>query len=225
MKNTQILILVLVFVACGVCGYFLGGLVLEGTDNEPVPVVEEALPVLSTIPVFEAPETIQPVKNGKTYNLKVTTSVESGDPVAYVLYEDIDCKKEVGRNDNGEFTGISGVQGGTYYVKAQNKNTTEWTEAVAISGFDIIRDPVKKITVEELEAMLNINREASSEITSRAYSKLNIVSNVEFRAPNWSLRTILCVIKSAVICAQIRMIMRKYQIPNMIRMAGLLDFK
>ena len=159
MKNNQIIMLVLVFVLSGVCGWFLEGVILgDHSMTHEVEIetpVEEPVEVKSTVPVIDVANTVLEVaKNGK-YNLTVSAAVESGDPLSYVLYPDKTCQEaDAATVNDGVFKDIPGISGQTYYLRVQNTNTSEFSDIVPVEGFvKVIR--YEKITEAELEELFN----------------------------------------------------------------------
>ena len=159
MKNKQIIMLALVFVVSGVCGWFLESFILGDRskiqDAEIVAQVEEEpVVILSTVPVIDVETILLEGTNGK-YDLTVSASVESGDPLTYALYLDELCQeKEVVRVADGKFKDIPGTDGKTYYLQVQNTNTSETSDIIAVEGFvKAIR--YQKVTKEELEDLFN----------------------------------------------------------------------
>ena len=159
MKNNQIIMLVLVFVVSGVCGWFLESAILgdhsETQDAEIVaPVEGEPVVIKSTVPVIDVETTLPVGTNGK-YDLTVSASVESGDPLTYALYLDELCQeKEVMRDADGKFKDIPGISSQTYYLRVQNTNTSEFSDIVPVKGFVQV-NRYEKITEAELEELFN----------------------------------------------------------------------
>ena len=156
MKNNQIALLVLVFVVCGACGFFLGRVVMEAgknTEPEVVVEVEEYEEVLSTVPVIDGINA--PAGKGGIYEFNVSASVESGDAIVYVLYSDEACSVKVADNLDGRFSGIPGTDSKKYYVRVQNYRTSEASDVVAVDGFAKLH-MFRKIQESELENLFNV---------------------------------------------------------------------
>ncbi|MBO5419869.1 MAG: hypothetical protein J6A22_07265 [Bacteroidales bacterium] len=160
MKNSQIILLVLLFVVCGALGFFLGK-VFVGADNHVSQeviveeVVEEPVVVLSTIPVID--DVTPPVGKRGVYEFSVKGSVESGDAIIYGLYSDEGCSVKVAENLDGVFTGIAGTDSKKYYVMAQNYRTSDTSDIVVVEGFAKLH-MFRKILESELEQLFNVTR-------------------------------------------------------------------
>lgn len=160
-KNIQIPLLVIVFVVCGACGFFLGDILfaepVKVVEPEPV-VVEEPVIVLSTIPVIDTVST--PVGKGGKYSFTVSASVESGDELIYGIYRDELCTDNVDANFDGNFIDVPGNDSRIYYVKVENVKTHE-AEIVSVGGFvKIVK--VQKVTKEDLEQLFNVAKSWSA---------------------------------------------------------------
>ena len=160
-KNSQIALLVAVFLVCVAGGYFLGGVVVPESEPvvEEVPVVEEPVVVLSTIPVIESVSSLTG-KGGK-YSFAVTASVESGDELIYGLYRDEQCLDNVAASFDGQFVDVPGTDSRIYYVKVENSSTAEQSEVIAVEGFAKIVK-VAKVTKEDLEHLFNVTKSWSA---------------------------------------------------------------
>lgn len=156
MKNNQIALLVLVFVVCGACGFFLGRAVMgAGKNVEPEVVVEEYEEVLSTVPVIDGIKA--PTGKGGIYEFSVSASVESGDAIVYVLYNDESCSVKIADNLDGLFSGIPGTDSKKYFVRVQNYRTAEVSDVVAVEGFAKLH-MFRKIQESELENLFNVTK-------------------------------------------------------------------
>lgn len=163
-KNIQIPLLVIVFVVCGACGFFLGNVLFaepaKVVEPEPEPmVVEEPVIVLSTIPVIDTVST--PVGKGGRYNFSVIASVESGDELIYGLYRDELCTENVDANFDGNFIDVAGTDSKIYYVKVENTKTRESSEIVSVGGF-VKLVKVQKVTKDDLEQLFNVAKSWSA---------------------------------------------------------------
>lgn len=176
-KGLQIFLLVLLFFVCGVVGYFAGEVLLDSniSDDKGVEQVVEDAPVqetevvYSTIPVIEAVS--GPVLNsdGKSYDLIVEATVESGDDLLYMIVRtpyDVsapDTKYEVASSSDGIFTNIapSVDTGYAYTVLVYNINTANEYDRQDVEGFKPIQQDIKPITKEELQIAVNNNKEPS----------------------------------------------------------------
>lgn len=159
-KNVQIVLLVCVFAVCGTGGYFLGGLVPD--DVEPQPVVETAAPVVAPEPAPSAVPVVSEVsmarRNESTgkYSIDVTASVPSGDNLIYVLYSDETCSVEVAKELTGQFVDIPASASARYWLRVENLKTGDKSEVCPVDGFRQIT-MYKKITKEEVERICNTN--------------------------------------------------------------------
>lgn len=169
MKNKAILYLVLLSASAASCavGYFVTGLVLSGMPVHPTasePYREDGLSdgrqSLSVIPEIVVAGTPRLTASGR-YDLNVEAGVQSGDGLAYVIYGDEACMSEVGRNSDGRFSGLAPSPSGTYWLRAMNVRTGDFSESVPVNGF---RQVVmyEKITAAELEKICNSGNFASA---------------------------------------------------------------
>ena len=171
MKNKQIIMLALVFVVSGVCGWFLESAILgdrsEIQDAEIVaPVEGEPVVIKSTVPVIDVETTLPVGTNGK-YDLTVSASVESGDPLTYALYLDELCQeKEVMRDADGKFKDIPGISSQTYYLRVQNTNTSEFSDIVPVKGF---------VKVNRYKSWSNAPAAMTSKMEKSALKNLQVV--------------------------------------------------
>lgn len=159
-KNTQIVLLILVFVVCAACGYILEGVIFN-VKEEPVvePVVEVPVPVVSTIPVIDS--ITPPIGKGELYDFVVLASVESEDMMRYHLYGDDSCTVKIAENLNGEFTSIPGTDSKIYYVRVENIITSEFSDVAGITGFaKLYKFP--KISVADLDKVFNVHKSWNS---------------------------------------------------------------
>lgn len=161
MKNTQIIALVSVFLACVGCGFFLGRLIFEdkpAVEEEIVVPVQEEI-VLSTVPVIES--YTEPVLSAGKYSFNVQAYVESEDSLKYVLCRDEACDDVVAALDVPEFTNIPPIQSKTYYLLVQNTRTYEISDIIMVEGFDMPVVMYRKVTVNELNELFNGYKEWS----------------------------------------------------------------
>lgn len=156
MKNKQIIMLALVFVVSGVCGWFLESAIIGEEYNTADEVADEAaaevLPELSTIPVVDTTVELKPVSNGTRYSLTANAFVESDDTLSYFLFENKECSGKCYEGKGGKFISIPGKADETYYLVVKNTNTSEFSDIVPVKGFVIRYD---KITEAELEELFN----------------------------------------------------------------------
>lgn len=184
-KGIQIVLLVLVFIACAAGGYFLGGVIMGAPQVEevvaetvaaPVEIVEEVV-VIPAVPVVESVSA--PVRdNSGNYSLDVLAIVHTGDPLEYFLYEDAECYVEKARTTTGKFTSVIPSAASTYYLRVVNVNTGESTDAMPVKGFVKLM-MYEKITKSELEKICNSGDygTAPAKFNHRIASKLVIVTN------------------------------------------------
>lgn len=163
-KNTQIALLIVLFLVCVILGYLLGGLFSKEREEiiEPVTVAEpvtEPVVTYSTIPVIESVSA--PVGKGGKYSFTVTASVESGDELIYGLYRDELCSDNVAASLDGQFNDIAGTDTKTYYVKVENPSTNESSEVVSVGGF-VKLVQVAKVTKSDLEHLFNVTKSWSA---------------------------------------------------------------
>lgn len=181
-KGVQVALLCLVFTVFTAAGYFFGDVILNDDDVKTEVVeetVETSAPVISTVPVIPQGGVSAPKRasNG-TYSFTAQAYVESGDQLIYFLYADAEATQEVQKNLDGNFTGIPASVSGTYYLLVQNPASRELSTLYPVGGFAAPRPSYKKITVEELHQIINIDHNFSS--TEKGFNKrispnLNIV--------------------------------------------------
>ncbi len=183
-KGLQIVFLMALFAICGVGGFFLGEFLLPTVSEEvvetvpvtvPVPVVEEE-PALPVPAVPQLGDVSTPEYGAdKKYGFTVKAQVHTADALDYILYSDAACQKEVTRNRDGVFAGLSSNSAGTYYLRVVNTVTDESTVAVPVKGFLFKYD---KISKTELEQICNSGDFASAppKFNHRISSKLVITS-------------------------------------------------
>ena len=184
-KGIQIVLLVLLFIACTAGGYFLGGVIMDAPQVEevvvetvaaPVEIVEEVV-VVPAVPVVESVSS--PVRdNSGNYSLDVLATVHTGDPLEYFLYEDAECYVEKARSTTGKFASVAPAAASTYYLRVVNVNTGESTEAVPVKGFVKLM-MYEKITKAELEKICKSGDygTAPAKFNHRIASKLVIGTN------------------------------------------------
>lgn len=183
-KGIQIVLLVLMFIACVAGGYFLGGVIMDTPQVEAVAepvaapveeVVEEV--VVPAVPVVESVSS--PVRdNSGNYSLDVLATVHTGAPLKYFLYEDAACCIEKAQSTTGKFTSVAPCASSTYYLVVLNVNTGESSEAMPVKGFVKLL-MYEKITKSELEKICNSGDygTAPAKFNHRIASKLVIVTN------------------------------------------------
>ena len=142
MKTNQIVLLIIVFVVCGLSGYFLGKVLknvrIPSRSEVVVTIPTNPEPLISTVPVIDTiigPE----VKIGKDdfiYNLTVEASVDSKDTLVYRLFNDLTLATKIAENTDGVFNGIPAIDSKMYYLVVMNKKTTDRTEPTPIDGFE-----------------------------------------------------------------------------------------
>lgn len=160
MKTNQIVLLIIVFVVCGLSGFFLGKVL----KNVRIPSRREVVvstptpptPVISTVPVID---TIIGPKSGAPgkYDFIVEASVESKDTLVYGLYSDEALYTKVAENTDGIFTGIPGIDSKIYYLVVKNKRTSDRTDLTLIDGFAKLA-MFKKILESDLENLFNVTK-------------------------------------------------------------------
>ena len=188
-KGLQIILLALVFGTCGVGGWFLEELVLEGssaqeavvaeeiTEPEPEPYTEPepVAPTVSAVPLIS--KVSVPQRNAETgkYSFSVEASVESGDRLVYALYSDEACTKEVASAYDGRFSNIPSTSSAVYYLQVRNDRTADMADVVSVNGFVKVATYVK-ITKEELAEYLTANAPGySKDMEHRTAKNLKII--------------------------------------------------
>ncbi len=135
---------------------------VEDNANELEAVVT---PAKSTVP--DKPTiTLQPQYNNGTYSFTVKSTVESGDPLTYELYDNSQCTgTAILESKDGKFKNIAYASGGIYYVRAVNCNMQdEVSEAVVVSGVHYRHKPLTK---EEIEEAFNSHIELNKNFKNR----------------------------------------------------------
>ena len=176
-KGLQIFLLVLLFFVCGVVGYFAGEVLLDSnvSDDKGVEQVVEDAPVqepevvYSTIPVIEAVYGPELNSDGKSYDLIVEATVESGEDLLYMIVRTLydvdapDTNYEVAESRDGVFKNIapSVDADNAYTVLVYNINTDECASQT-VNGFKPIQPAIIPITKEELQRAVNNNKEPSN---------------------------------------------------------------
>lgn len=156
-KSSQIFLLIVVFAACVAGGYFIGEAVLDDSPSKDRERdVETQRPVLSSIPEILDISSVS--GKGEKYSFSVFAYVESEDPMIYSLFSDEDCLKKVVENYDGEFKDVPGTASQTYYLQVKNFKTDEVSETVPVKGFTKSVAKVKKITVTELDNIINTQK-------------------------------------------------------------------
>jgi hypothetical protein len=161
-KGVRTALLCLVFVAFAAGGYILGGKVF---DKSSVEVVEEpVLPVVSTVPVLLEDGITAPKRaNDGTFSFTAGAYVESEDQLMYILYADEACTQEVKKDLYGNFESLPALESETYYLRAQNVATKEFSEVVPVKGFAKPQLMMyQKITKEDLNNIINVNKNYSA---------------------------------------------------------------
>ncbi|MBR4299489.1 MAG: hypothetical protein IKT59_07245 [Bacteroidales bacterium] len=159
MKNKQIIMLALVFVISGVCGWFLESAIIGEEYKTADEVADEAaavvLPELSTIPVVDTTVELKPVSNGTRYSLTANAFVESDDTLSYFLFENKECNGKCYEGKGGKFISIPGKADETYYLVVKNKRTEELSEVIEVSGFRAKLSMDARLTEKKLEDFFN----------------------------------------------------------------------
>lgn len=163
MKTNQIVLLIIVFVVCGLSGYFLGKVLknvrITSRSVVVVPIPPNPEPLISTVPVIDTiigPE----VKIGKDdfiYNLTVEASVDSKDTLVYRLFNDLTLATKIAENTDGVFNGIPAIDSKMYYLVVMNKKTTDRTEPTPIDGFEKAFK-CAKVLESDLENLFNVTK-------------------------------------------------------------------
>lgn len=156
-KSSQIFLLIVVFAACVAGGYFIGEAVLDDSPSKDRERdVETQRPVVSSIPKIL--DTSPVSGKGEKYSFSVYAYVDSEDPMIYSLFSDEDCLKKVVENYDGEFKDVPGTASQTYYLQVKNLKTDEVSETFPVNGFAKSIPKVKKITVTELDNIINTQK-------------------------------------------------------------------
>lgn len=185
-KGLQIVLLVLLFLVSGAVGYFLEDILLgdkvvaEAAVEQPVAEPAAARDTVSTVPVILKDAITAPkrAENG-TYGFSVQATVESAHQLKYILYKDEACTQELTGNLSGVFTDIPAAAAKTYYLRAQNVATGDFSEVCPVEGF-VQLQMYKKITKAELDQMFNVVKEyerVPKDFLSRISGSLKITAN------------------------------------------------
>lgn len=169
-KTLQIFLLIMLFGASCVGGYFLGEILLGEMsikvvtpEPQPVEIVEEIVVepevTYSTQPSIVDISIPKRESNG-TYSFTIVADVESKDTLKYELYKDDAYTTQVTSNLDGVFTNIASSSTSTYYVSVVNLQTEEYVRC-EVSGFLYVH-MYQKITKTELEKLVNVDRDWSA---------------------------------------------------------------
>lgn len=160
-KSIQLVLLPLVFVLCGACGYLLGEIITVQPDPvvvaEPVQeVIPEPVIQVSRVP-FAAVDG-RPVRTSDgNYSLNVVAVVESEEQMKYAVFADSTCVTEVASNLDGVFTGIPPTTTGVYFVRVENIISKDCSDVIPVDGF-VKLIQYRKITKSELEKLFNVDK-------------------------------------------------------------------
>lgn len=179
----QAIMLALLFAVSLAVGYFAPKLIPAGKEvlvEDEAQVLEAEETGISVIPEILGIEGLEHDMSGM-YRFSVKATVPSGDGVIYILYSDESRSMEIGRCEDGKFSGISpSVSKGVYWLCAVNKRTmTDSSALTPVSGFNYVA-MVEKITKSELENICNsgdFGNSTSSKFSNRVSKSLVLVPN------------------------------------------------
>lgn len=188
-KNLQIFLIVLLFCASSAGGYVVCEIVNPNRPSNATEVCVEEEPAQESLHVESSVEdnaneleavvtpakstvpdkptiTLQPQYNNGTYRFTVKSTVESGDPLKYELYDNSQCTgTAILESEDGNFKNVTHASGGIYYVRAVNCNMQdEVSEAVVVSGVHYRHKPLTK---EDIETAFNSRKELDKQFENR----------------------------------------------------------
>lgn len=157
-KGLQITMMVLLYVAFAVCGFFLQDVLMDVLNHSNTTEISDKSDTsgaqeISPVPVID--KISSPVRDASgKYGFEVFAAVATGDQMIFVVYSDQECINEVAKELLGKFESIPAKTDGKYFVRVQNATTKDYSEIVAVNGL-VPLIMYEKISALEIERVCN----------------------------------------------------------------------